>query len=133
MSDDQKQADVFDKENTYSGSPRQTIQFLILQYQDIASRNELNYLYAAENSGGRETNMRKWKGALHALYRKLKTRMKKRDGYNGDVRKLINDNPNEAFDLLNEYLEDDLKLTKIDTTKQYDRQNIETENEEKGL
>jgi len=123
------QTEVFRKESTYSGSPKITVQFILLISRDLCFNRWINYLDQHENSGGREVALRRFKASLKILYENIRPRLETIKEYaEKGINDLIEDNPEEAFTYINDYLEKSLKLTKIDNRQNYDTHDITQRN-----
>jgi len=134
MSVEENQTDVFSKETTYTASPAIIVKFLILQYRDLVFKRWLNYLDQAEQSGGKNKAELRFKSALRVLFEQIRTRWETKKKYceqNGekiDMKELIKTDPEQALMNINDYLELDLNLTKIDTRPEVDLNSITAKN-----
>ena len=134
MALEETQTDVFSKETTYTTSPAIIVKFLILQYRDLVLKRWLNYLDQQEASAGIKKSEMKFKSALMVLFEQIRTRWEKKktycekEGVKIDMVELIKTEPVQALRNINDYLELDLNLTKIDTRQEVDLNSITAKN-----
>lgn len=134
--DDEEHNPIFD---SVSYGAAQLQQILILQKKELMLDRWRRYMDEQEGSGGRVHKTRLYKSAASVLYEELRPRMKEKqkEGYSFNVTYMDSLLSSECIDelrrLLLEYLETDLKLTKVDIKQEYDRTNILLSNKVKGL
>ena len=125
---------LFSKDGTVARSSQDIVRFFYLQRLEDLIRSQKGYYNTESVSGGRKAALRSWKACLTALFSLCKPRLKKRSEQNKNyqfkpelIQGLITDEEkdlNEATDLLINYLELDLKITKIDTQQTFEATDI---------
>jgi len=131
---------LFEKDATVSQSATNIVRLLVLQRYDHMIRSWEVYNNANENSGLKQRARVRFMSSLQALVAMLRPRWSGRKKSEYDLEKinkfLKEDNSigiDEAVDIVLGYLENDLKLTKLDTRTEYDRTDVELENTMRGL
>lgn len=122
-------------------SAAQVQKILIMEKMENALLRYQDFLNSRQGTGDYALNLLRAKSALKVLLYSLKPRMarlaEKSQEYSfkpDEITKSIEDDKlGDVIDALLDYLENDLRLTKIDTRKNYDRTDVEAENMDKGL
>lgn len=123
---------------TLQAKPRaDIISFFILHDFWIIGESIRKLERSRENSGMKEEALREVKSNLITLYKKVRPHFIKNDkakGWYEAVRLAKTYEELEGpIDAIQDYLWNDLKITKADNYKNYDRTNVENENRDKGL
>ena len=123
---------LFDTSNvSYGAAPLQ--QLLLLQSKDLMRSRWLVLLDQQEQSGGKPKALRAFTAAVTVLYEELRPRIKSKQETNNYPYNLeVMDSyitgekpePVKLMRLLFEYLELDLKLTKVDMKQEYESQSV---------
>lgn len=124
--------DIFTKEATVSQSPAGIVRLLILQRWDKLVTDYEQYERTPLGTTEKRRNAHKVTAGLKGILTYLKPRMKRTGKHEPLKERMEENNFDEAIDLLSQYLEEDLKLLKIDTRKEYDRTDIIGSNKHHG-
>lgn len=137
MENEKTEKNLFELEGTVSQDAAGIVRLMILVRVDKMLLNWERYQQAQPNSGEQEKHRIRTKSSINVLLAMLKARIDKREKqgyYYKEIKDLIDGKEYEqAIHIILRYLEQDLRLTKIDNTRDYDRTNAELENAEKGL
>jgi len=120
---------IFEKENAVSQSASEIMRLIILQRLDEMLRAWENFLNSRENSSLKDKTSNRCRSSIKVLYAILKPRLeggnKNHIGAKTFKENLELFNYEDCIDQIIEYLENDLKLTKIAINKEYNRANWE--------
>jgi len=114
---------IFDKESTVSQPAQQTQKILILMRQEKMLDRWLSYLDEPEHSGNKVKKLDKLKNVIKVHYAVLQPRMSKskKEEYQEILNSKLSDLDTEkTIANIITYLEEDLKLTKIDNRTVFD-------------
>lgn len=131
MSEGETSKNIFGMESTVSQSASGIMRILILMRMDEMLRDYQAYLNATEGSGEKARLGRKSTHSIQSLLLLLKPRMEKKNKYKEAYE--LKEKQEEAIIKIMNYLEEDLRLTRVDTFEDFDRTNAELENTKKGL
>ena len=131
------QKSLFDMESTVSQDAAGIVRLMVLVRVDKMLIAWERYQNTQPNSGENEKYRIRTQSSIITLLSMLTARMSTREkkGYSPtEIKRFLEEKKYEdAILKILMYLEDDLKLTKIDNMRDYDRTNAELENTEKGL
>lgn len=119
--------------STVARSPKEFVALMYLNRYNAALDAEQSFLLANKNTTAYERYKKAFSASLWSLWRMCSTRMGAK-GKAGGVSDLIEGGDlSEAFGLLIDYLESDLKITDIAKVQDFDRTNIILSNRMKGF
>jgi hypothetical protein len=139
--EEEKGVNIFTHDSTVSQTASGIMRLLVLMRMDEMIKDHQTFLNAVEGSGEKQRRGIKAKNSIIVLLHYLKPRMDKDDKLVNRKQKyyvpitdaLYKDDYKTAIDYIMLYLEEDLKLTKIDTKAEYDPKDVFSSNKIKGM